>query len=637
MTDYKAIGSALLDDQTSLSGNLGYTVTGSFRVIDPDDPSRYFVRFPSGNWVSAINRANVPQTPNRPVLVAYDNIGRPYIAGDDPTKIDKFLGVGTGTTVVPPNSVPPHDHVRNSGREFLIDTWLLKQLRVRVLSGTTLEVIAGSYLYNQALKWYDGGTVNLSSYVPAVDGTHRWVIISLNPATGALVVSSGSVLSTDYPYDLNEIEAVVLASSSYLLLAAVWLKGNISTLYNYQIEDLRFRSGAGSSASHLLDLLDVNLTGADSGEYLMYDGHYWISTPISFASPPPIGSTTPNTGAFTLLTQSLSATDPAANTFGTVTSTTVGLTANNTRALRSVSATLSIDPGGFTASSNAHRVVHSTFILTGTGTVTAVAAFFAGFTLSAAGTLTTAWGFQISNPTNPGGGTLTNMAGLNINQLSIATNNTLILLGTAAAQTGNWAILSTSAYDSALAGGLSVGKSTAPSSKLDVLLTDTGTNAVINVLTVGHNGGTVANNFGTGVLLQGEDSTTNAQDMARLRTYWKVATHATHQAYGVISAFDSAGERDAIGWGADGSVPLLGFYNIATAPIAKPTALTTQLTTLTFTAPGTPDYAIQNLTNAGGYGFVTQDEGNSVLSVIANLQTRVAQLETKLQSLGLIA
>ena len=70
---------------------------------------------------------------------------------------------------------------------------------------------------------------------------------------------------------------------------------------------------------------------------------------------------------------------------------------------------------------------------------------------------------------------------------------------------------------------------------------------------------------------------------------------------------------------------------------AKGAALTTQLTSITSTAPGTPDYAIQDLINTSAYGFVTKDEGNTVLSVIANLQTRVAQLESRLQALGLIA
>ena len=69
---------------------------------------------------------------------------------------------------------------------------------------------------------------------------------------------------------------------------------------------------------------------------------------------------------------------------------------------------------------------------------------------------------------------------------------------------------------------------------------------------------------------------------------------------------------------------------------AKGAALTAQLTTITSTAPGTPDYAIQDLVNTSAFGFVTKDEGNTVLSVIANLQTRVSQLESRLQALGLI-
>jgi hypothetical protein len=69
-------------------------------------------------------------------------------------------------------------------------------------------------------------------------------------------------------------------------------------------------------------------------------------------------------------------------------------------------------------------------------------------------------------------------------------------------------------------------------------------------------------------------------------------------------------------------------------------ALTAQLTTITHTAPGTPDYALQDLTDSGGFGFATKDEGNSVLAVIANLQTRIAELEARLSAAaghGLIA
>lgn len=70
---------------------------------------------------------------------------------------------------------------------------------------------------------------------------------------------------------------------------------------------------------------------------------------------------------------------------------------------------------------------------------------------------------------------------------------------------------------------------------------------------------------------------------------------------------------------------------------AQGAALTAQDTTITHTAPGTADYAIQALTSTSPFGFVTADEGHTVLKVIANLQARVAELEARLEAIGLVA
>lgn len=71
--------------------------------------------------------------------------------------------------------------------------------------------------------------------------------------------------------------------------------------------------------------------------------------------------------------------------------------------------------------------------------------------------------------------------------------------------------------------------------------------------------------------------------------------------------------------------------------VTQQTALTTALTSLTQAGSFTPDYAIQAFTNSTPFGFVTADEAETVLSVIRNLQTRVGELETKLQANGVIA
>ena len=97
-------------------------------------------------------------------------------------------------------------------------------------------------------------------------------------------------------------------------------------------------------------------------------------------------------------------------------------------------------------------------------------------------------------------------------------------------------------------------------------------------------------------------------------------------------AFEDAQLNGAIMGKAGGTA---GFYG--TTPVVQGAALTTQLTSITSTAPGTPDFAIQDLTQSTPFGFVTKDEGNSVLAVIANLQARLAQVESRLETVGLIA
>ena len=78
------------------------------------------------------------------------------------------------------------------------------------------------------------------------------------------------------------------------------------------------------------------------------------------------------------------------------------------------------------------------------------------------------------------------------------------------------------------------------------------------------------------------------------------------------------------------------FYLGTGTPIARGSGLTAQLTTITHTAP-TPDYAIQGITSSSPFGFVTADEGDTVLSVIANLQIRLLEVEARIVALGLIA
>lgn len=63
---------------------------------------------------------------------------------------------------------------------------------------------------------------------------------------------------------------------------------------------------------------------------------------------------------------------------------------------------------------------------------------------------------------------------------------------------------------------------------------------------------------------------------------------------------------------------------------------TTALTTITpADAEGTPDYAIAAITNSTPFGFASAQEAITVLYVIKNLQTRLAEVEAILANAGL--
>lgn len=72
-------------------------------------------------------------------------------------------------------------------------------------------------------------------------------------------------------------------------------------------------------------------------------------------------------------------------------------------------------------------------------------------------------------------------------------------------------------------------------------------------------------------------------------------------------------------------------------PFGTPAAVTAALTTLTPVAPGTPDYAIADVVNSNAYGFADAEEARTVLAVIVNLQTRLAEVEAQLRALQIVA
>jgi len=279
MADYEKLGreiEGLARGGEPTHGKLGYIARGAYHVVDPDNPAKYLVRFETGTHVSAFHHNRVLQTPDLPVLVGVNELGQPVILGEDTSRSGGFDGSGSRA-----NSVGPHNHVRGSGREFIIDTWMLKQLRTTVSSGYELAIASGNYLWHGAIEWYAGGTIDISAYAPSGVSTQRWVVIGINPITNALAAVAGDEYLDDTLLDRSRISAIEFVELGMVPLAAVWMRSDLTSLSDYQIEDLRWL--AGSLITYLDDLYNVDGSSDEYGYVLGYDGTYWVGTPMSGA------------------------------------------------------------------------------------------------------------------------------------------------------------------------------------------------------------------------------------------------------------------------------------------------------------------------------------------------------------------
>ncbi len=157
-------------------------------------------------------------------------------------------------------------------------------------------------------------------------------------------------------------------------------------------------------------------------------------------------------------------------------------------------------------------------------------------------------------------------------------------------------------------------------------LTDATTNAAVTVETLTKNvtgAGVGAAGLGPRLVFAAESSTTNDTQQADITATWTDATHASRKSRLALSASDSAAAREGLRIEADGSVARIGFFG-ATA-VVKPTALTATVAAAPAGGTGTA---------AGGWD--TAGNRDLAIATINNLKTRVDQLESKLQALGLL-
>ncbi|MCA9368278.1 hypothetical protein KC887_08570, partial [Candidatus Kaiserbacteria bacterium] len=164
---------------------------------------------------------------------------------------------------------------------------------------------------------------------------------------------------------------------------------------------------------------------------------------------------------------------------------------------------------------------------------------------------------------------------------------------------------------------------TTPSAKWTV--SDATTNAIYDVATFSKNStGAGAAGLGVRINLAAKSSTTADTVFGAITASSVDATHATRKGRTRLWAGDSTGLREGLRVEADGTQVLLGFFGGPAG--AKPTALTATVAAAPAGGTGTA---------AGGWD--TAVNRDLAIATINNLKTRVDQLETKLQSLSLLA
>lgn len=107
--------------------------------------------------------------------------------------------------------------------------------------------------------------------------------------------------------------------------------------------------------------------------------------------------------------------------------------------------------------------------VSGGAAATGVIAASVGMTSTGASTvITSGYGFRATSAVTAASGAITSFAAFTSNAQTAATNNTYVLLGTGTIPSGNWTIHATSTNDSAFAGNVRIGSTTAPTVALDV-------------------------------------------------------------------------------------------------------------------------------------------------------------------------
>lgn len=239
---------------------LGYSVNGVYSVTVKDRPYMYRCAMDDGAFIEVAHRGRCSPTPGLRVIIKYDDRKQPYIDG-----VDQVWAAQFSPHIAAVANVGLHYHTRGSGMEYPLDWRLLHQMNPRLEKGLVLRIVEGVYYKAGALKALTAQTVDLTTSVPSVANTHRWVMVGIDVSGTVDTVSvlMGSTKSVLFPLTYTDLSGI-LYPSTYIPMFAVRLKFGQTQVYDENIENLfQMVSGGFQGTDNIVTSEGSVVVGAD--------------------------------------------------------------------------------------------------------------------------------------------------------------------------------------------------------------------------------------------------------------------------------------------------------------------------------------------------------------------------------------
>lgn len=205
---------------------------GQYDIWQPGRVNKLWVRIKdkSGESTTLITAyaGNAPYKPNYPVYLLEAPSGDFFVFMADWSRAEQFMGYKN-----PLQAVGVHTHdVQTGGLYDLVSEHRFKPGRVRIVSGLIVYIEAFWYNYGGDTKYFPGGGIDLTAYVPGTSAQHRWVRVGVDPSSNAPTATAG----VNYPLAIELTDSLLdnISFSGLISCAGVVLEYGDTGLTDYR-------------------------------------------------------------------------------------------------------------------------------------------------------------------------------------------------------------------------------------------------------------------------------------------------------------------------------------------------------------------------------------------------------------------